>query len=136
MSSGRSDTLETPKGPGLPVFIFGNSFEPIVLVKKTLESFYGIGPQVSRQIMARFSLHQTMKVKELSNQQVLDLNAYLSTLKIENDLRRQMQENIQRLRDIGTYRGRRHAMGLPVRGQNTRSQIQTSRRLNRVDRKA
>ncbi|KAK7532064.1 mitochondrial 37S ribosomal protein uS13m, partial [Phyllosticta citribraziliensis] len=105
------------------------------LVQRTLESFYGIGPQVSRQIMARFNLHQTMRVQELKNQQVLDLNAYLSTLKIENDLRRQMQENIQRLRDIGTYRGRRHAMSLPVRGQNTKSQIQTSRKLNRVARK-
>ncbi|KAL1382891.1 hypothetical protein HDK64DRAFT_42767 [Phyllosticta capitalensis] len=86
--------------------------------------------------MARFNLHKTMKLSELQNQQVLDLNAYLSTLKIENDLRRTMRENIARLREIGSYRGRRHAMGLPVRGQNTKSQIQTSRRLNRVERKA
>jgi hypothetical protein len=44
-------------------------------------------------------------------------------MKIENDLQREVQENIRRLRDMGTYRGRRHAMGLPVRGQKTRSQV-------------
>jgi len=44
-------------------------------------------------------------------------------MKIETDLRRQLRENIQRLRDMGSYRGRRHAMGLPVRGQRTRSQV-------------
>jgi small subunit ribosomal protein S13 len=45
-----------------------------------------------------------------------------------------MQQDITRLRDTGTYRGRRHAMNLPVRGQNTRSQIKTARKLNRVER--
>ena len=44
-------------------------------------------------------------------------------MKIENDLRREVQENIRRLKDMGTYRGRRHAMGLPVRGQRTRTQV-------------
>lgn len=52
-----------------------------------------------------------------------DIAGELSTMKIENDLRRTLQDNIKRLRDMGTYRGRRHAMGLPVRGQNTRSQV-------------
>ncbi|KAI7288292.1 hypothetical protein KC352_g4417, partial [Hortaea werneckii] len=61
--------------------------------------------------------------------------AELSTMTLENDLRRQLQENIKRLRDMGTYRGRRHAMSLPVRGQNTRSQIMTARKLNRVERR-
>lgn len=49
--------------------------------------------------------------------------AELSKLTIESALQRKIQENIIRLRDMGTYRGRRHAMGLPVRGQNTRSQV-------------
>jgi hypothetical protein len=44
-------------------------------------------------------------------------------MKIETDLRRKVKDDIQRLRDMGTYRGRRHAMGLPVRGQRTRSQV-------------
>lgn len=74
-------------------------------------------------------------------------------MKIENDLRREIKDNISRLRDMGSYRGRRHAMNLPVRGQRTRSQVSalrlgllygadltfdqnmTSRKLNKVDRK-
>ena len=55
-------------------------------------------------------------------------------MKIENELRKEMRSNIARLRDMGTYRGRRHAMGYPVRGQRTRSQILTARKLNRTDR--
>ncbi len=53
---------------------------------------------------------------------------------IENDARRIVQENIRRLRDMGTYRGKRHAMGLPARGQNTRGQIYTARKLNKIER--
>lgn len=50
-------------------------------------------------------------------------------MKIENDLRREVQENIRRLKDMGTYRGRRHAMGLPVRGQRTRTQVSVGHHL-------
>jgi len=85
--------------------------------------------------MARFYLHQTMKIGDLSPSQILDINAHLDGMKIENALRRQVLQDIQRLKDTGTYRGRRHAMGLPVRGQNTRSQIKTATKLNRVERR-
>lgn len=73
--------------------------------------------------MARFHIHKTAKVGTLRSAQILDLNAELTNMKIENDLRREVQDNIRRLRDLGTYRGRRHAMGLPVRGQRTRTQV-------------
>lgn len=53
---------------------------------------------------------------------------------IENDARRIVQDNIKRLRDMGTIRGRRHAMGLPVRGQRTRNQIETAKKLNQLER--
>lgn len=85
--------------------------------------------------MARFHLHDTIKVGELQANQILELNAVLDSMKIENDLRRSVLQDIQRLRDTGTYRGRRHAMNLPVRGQNTRSQTKIATRLNRVDRR-
>ena len=55
-------------------------------------------------------------------------------MKIENDLRRELRENIGRLRDMGSYRGRRHAQGLPVRGQGTRTQTATAAKMNRVER--
>jgi len=92
-------------------------------VKRSLESFFGIGPSVSQRIMAKFYIHPWAKVGSLKNSTVLDLTAELANMKIENDLRRQVQDDIRRLRDMGTYRGRRHAMGLPVRGQKTRTQV-------------
>ncbi|KAI0670431.1 mitochondrial 30S ribosomal protein S13 [Trametes maxima] len=58
----------------------------------------------------------------------------LREIKIESDLRRQMRENIAHQRMIGSYVGRRHAMHLPVRGQNTQSNARTARKLNRVER--
>ncbi|KAL2007044.1 hypothetical protein VTN00DRAFT_8482 [Thermoascus crustaceus] len=117
------------------VFILGVNFPERNLVKKSLESFFGIGPHTSARLLARFHIHPTCKVGELANKQVLDITAALSEMKIENDLRRQVLDDIKRLRDTGTYRGRRHALGLPVRGQNTRSQIKTAIKLNRVERR-
>lgn len=102
---------------------YGTNFAGSHLVKKALESFYGIGPKVSIRVMARHHIHPTAQIGTLGDRQVTDLTAELSTMKIENDLRRTLQDNIKRLRDMGTYRGRRHAMSLPVRGQNTRTQV-------------
>ena len=79
-------------------------------------------------------IRDSAKVGSLADKQILDLNAELSTMNIENDLRRQLRENIQRLRDMGTYRGRRHAMGLPVRGQRTRTQTSSAAKLNKIER--
>ncbi|KAI8935638.1 hypothetical protein NX059_007166 [Plenodomus lindquistii] len=116
------------------VFINGFSFTEATLVKRSLESFFGIGPKVSQKIMAKFYIHPWQKVGALKNSTVLELTEELTNMKIENDLRRQVQQDIGRLRDMGTYRGRRHAMGLPVRGQRTRTQITTARRLNKIER--
>lgn len=64
-----------------------------------------------------------MKVGDLGDKTINGIAAELSNMTIENDLRRKLRDNIKRLRDMGTYRGRRHAMGLPVRGQRTRTQV-------------
>ena len=84
--------------------------------------------------MARLSIHSTARLSSLSNQGILDITAILSDMKIENDLRRELRGNIQRLREMGSYRGRRHAMGMPVRGQRTRTQTVTATKLNKLDR--
>ena len=73
--------------------------------------------------MARFSIHKTASVGTLNDGQINGIVAELSSMTLENDLRRQVVENIRRLRDMGAYRGRRHAMNLPVRGQRTRNQV-------------
>ncbi|KAL2867963.1 mitochondrial 37S ribosomal protein uS13m [Aspergillus lucknowensis] len=117
------------------VFILGVNFPERNLVKKALQSFFGIGNDTSARLLARFHIHPTCKVGELANKQVLDLTAALSDMKIENDLRRQILEDIKRLKETGTIRGRRHALGLPVRGQRTRTQIKTAIKLNRIERR-
>ncbi|KAF1965766.1 30S ribosomal protein S13 [Bimuria novae-zelandiae CBS 107.79] len=115
-------------------FISNINFTEGTLVKRSLETFFGVGPKVSQSIMARFHIQPWAKVGSLKQSTLLDLTAELSNMKIENDLRREVQENIRRLRDMGAYRGRRHAMGLPVRGQRTRTQIATARKLNKTNR--
>ena len=73
--------------------------------------------------MAKFNIHKTARIGALGEKQVNGLASELAELTLESDLKGQMQNNIKRLRDMGTYRGRRHAMGLPVRGQRTRTQV-------------
>jgi small subunit ribosomal protein S13 len=92
-------------------------------LQKALTSFFGIGNHQCGRIMARYHIHPTAKIGELANRQVLELTTGLTHMKIENDLRREVLDNIRRLKDIGTYRGRRHAIGLPVRGQGTRTNV-------------
>ncbi|TVY33049.1 37S ribosomal protein subunit sws2, mitochondrial, partial [Lachnellula subtilissima] len=116
------------------VFILGINFPENRLIKKSLQTFYGIGHQHSSRILARHSIIPTQRLGGISAKTISAITAELSGMTIETDLRRKMQDNIRRLRDMGSYRGRRHAMGLPVRGQRTRSQILTARKLNRVER--
>lgn len=73
--------------------------------------------------MAKLYIHDSARVGALADKQVLELTAELSNMTIENDLKRKVQDNIKRLRDMGAYRGRRHAMQMPVRGQRTRTQV-------------
>ncbi|KAI1818046.1 40S ribosomal protein s13 [Poronia punctata] len=114
--------------------ILGSNFHERKLVKKALESFYGIGPMLSTRIMAKYTIHPLARLGGIPAKTVTALTAELSNMTIEADARRIVQDNIQRLRDMGTYRGRRHAMGLPVRGQRTRTQTETARKLNKLER--
>lgn len=76
--------------------------------------------------MATSYIHQRAKLGELADRQVTELAEGLSKLTIENELRRKILNDIARLRDMKSYRGTRHMFQLPVRGQNTRSQVQLS----------
>lgn len=117
------------------MFIFNVNFPERRFVRQALTTFFGVGQDTAARLMARFHLHHSAKVTELSPSQILELNATLDGMKVENPLRRQILMDIQRLRDTGTYRGRRHATNLPVRGQRTRSQLKTAYKLNRIERK-
>lgn len=73
--------------------------------------------------MATYSIHRQAKLGELGDRQVAALAEGMSELTIENELRRRIYNNVTRLRDMGTYRGKRHMFNLPVRGQKTRNQV-------------
>jgi small subunit ribosomal protein S13 len=93
-----------------------------------LTYIYGIGLTRSQAILAATGVNPDTRVKELSDADVAALRAEIeSNYQVEGDLRRWESLNIKRLVDIGTYRGRRHRMGLPVRGQRTRTNARTRR---------
>jgi small subunit ribosomal protein S13 len=85
--------------------------------------------------MARHFIHPTATVGSLAQQKLLDLTAQLTGMPIESEARKALRENIHRLRDMGAYRGRRHAMGYPARGQNTKGgQVSVSEGVTSVER--
>ncbi|AFZ21928.1 30S ribosomal protein S13 [Allocoleopsis franciscana] len=93
-----------------------------------LTYIYGIGLSRSKEILASTGVNPDTRVKDLSDSEVAALRAAVeSNYQVEGDLRRWESMNIKRLVDIGTYRGRRHRMGLPVRGQRTRTNARTRR---------
>ena len=91
-----------------------------------LTYIFGIGPSVSRKILADTGVNPDTRVKDLSEQEVSKLRDYIEHhVKVEGDLRREVSLNIKRLVEIGCYRGVRHRRGLPVRGQNTKNNART-----------
>lgn len=93
-----------------------------------LTYIYGIGLTRSKEVLAKTGINPDTRVKDLSDAEVATLRETIeSDYQVEGDLRRWESMNIKRLMDIGTYRGRRHRMGLPVRGQRTRTNARTRR---------
>ena len=93
-----------------------------------LTYIYGIGLTRSQAILAATGVNPDTRVKDLSDGDVAALRAEIETnYQVEGDLRRFEAMSIKRLVDIGCYRGRRHRMGLPVRGQRTRTNARTRR---------
>jgi len=92
----------------------------------SLTYIYGIGRKLSNQVIEKLGLNKNIRARELNEDQIARLNALLSSEYIvEGDLRRQIQNNIKRLIGIHCYRGMRHRLGLPVRGQRTRTNSRT-----------
>ncbi len=95
-------------------------------IRYSLRYIYGIGPQTADDILAEAGINPDIKAKDLSETDVGQIIAYIEAgIIVEGTLRRQVQQNIQRLRDINCYRGDRHRKGLPVRGQRTRCNART-----------
>lgn len=97
-------------------------------VEIALTYLYGIGLSRSHEILDATGVSPDVRIKDLSDEDALKLRTYIDeSYEIEGDLRRWEAMNIKRLGDIGTYRGRRHRQGLPVRGQRTRTNARTRR---------
>lgn len=95
-------------------------------VEIALTYIYGIGRTLSNKILQEAGVSPDKRVYELTEQEVNRINAIIaSKYKVEGDLRREVQQNIRRLMEIGCYRGLRHRRGLPVRGQRTRTNART-----------
>jgi len=93
-----------------------------------LRYIYGIGPTRAKEVLEKTGVNPDSRVKDLSDAEVASLRGVVENdYQVEGDLRRWETMNVKRLMDIGTYRGRRHRMGLPVRGQRTRTNARTRR---------
>ncbi|SKB11482.1 30S ribosomal subunit protein S13 [Planktothrix sp. PCC 11201] len=97
-----------------------------------LTYIYGIGLSRSQQILKDSGVNPDTRIKDLNDADVAALRAAIQLYQVEGDLRRVEAMNIKRLMDIGTYRGRRHRLGLPVRGQRTRTNARTRRGVRRT----
>lgn len=89
---------------------------------------YGVGSQTAKKILAHVEVNENIRTKDLTDDQVNSIRTFLEkNYRLEGDLRRDKLSNIKRLKEIGSYRGTRHAKNLPVRGQRTKSNSRTVR---------
>ncbi|SPO21604.1 related to mitochondrial ribosomal protein S13 [Ustilago trichophora] len=162
------------------MYLLGVHLADHKLVRIALTNFYGISYDTANRLCARLSLHDRATVSSLTESQITQLSAYLSSpgsiparkphpttpsstsstassstseevvrpsmetnpnndplrqIKIEADLKRVLHANITHHRNVGSYRGRRHAAHLPVRGQRTSTNANTAKKLNRLERR-
>ncbi len=90
-----------------------------------LTAIFGIGRSRARTICASAGVNHSVRIKDLSDTQMDKLREQVSKITVEGELRREVSMNIKRLIDLGTWRGKRHRLGLPVRGQRTRTNART-----------
>ncbi len=96
-------------------------------IEIALQYIYGIGPATAKKLLERAGISPDLRVKEMTEDDEKKIRDGIDQLqlRVEGDLRREVQGNIKRLMDIGCYRGLRHRRGLPVRGQRTKTNART-----------
>ena len=96
-------------------------------IEIALQYIYGIGPATAKKLLDRTGISADLRVKEMTEDDEKKIRDAIDQLqlRVEGDLRREVQSNIKRLMDIGCYRGLRHRRGLPVRGQRTKTNART-----------
>jgi small subunit ribosomal protein S13 len=96
-------------------------------VEIALTYIYGIGRTTSQRVLAQAGVDPNIRVQDMTEAQIQLVREQVAGITTEGDLRRQVQLNIKRLSEIGSYRGLRHRRSLPVRGQRTRTNARTKR---------
>ncbi len=97
-------------------------------IEVALSYLYGIGPTLSKKILAQTGVNPDTRVKDLTDEEINRIREVIDKgYKVEGDLRKEINFNIKRLIEIGSYRGLRHRRGLPVRGQRTKTNARTKR---------
>jgi len=96
-------------------------------VEVALTYIYGIGPARSQEILTQTGVSADTRVKDLTEAEVQSLRESVGQYRVEGELRREVQLNIKRLIEIGSYRGMRHRRSLPARGQRTKTNARTRR---------
>lgn len=95
-------------------------------VEVGLTYIFGIGRAKAREILAVTKVDNNKKIKDLSTEETTRIRKHIEAKEmVEGDLKKQVNQNIKRLMDINSYRGKRHKMGLPVRGQRTKTNART-----------
>lgn len=108
--------------------IAGNNIPENKKIVASLAYIYGVGQSLAKKIIAELKIDSSKKVSELTEDELNRLREMIEkNFKIEGELKRIIQGNIKRLREIGSYRGYRHSRGLPVRGQRTKTNSRTRR---------
>ncbi len=98
-----------------------------------LTYIYGVGLTTSKKMLAATGVNPDTRVKDLTDTEVASLREYIVTnVTVEGDLRREVQMNIKRLLEIGSYRGLRHRRNLPVRGQRTKTNARTRKGIKKT----
>ena len=106
--------------------IAGVDIPPDKKIKISLRYIYGVGPSNALSILKEANIDPERRAKELTEEELATIIGLLDKeMLVEGALRRSIQQNIARLRDIGSYRGNRHRRSLPTRGQRTRSNART-----------
>lgn len=118
------------------VHILGKAFKGKEVIRIGLASkFYGIGDKTAERVCSKLGFYPWMRMHQLSEAQIMNIASELSNMTIEGDARAVVKENIALKKRIGSYQGMRHTLNLPVRGQHTRNNANTARKLNKIDRR-
>lgn len=112
--------------------IAGTDIPDYKKVLYSLRSIFGVGKQISAQVLHQAGVDPDKRARDLTPDEVNRIQRALDSVATEGDLRRIISDNINRLRRIKSYRGTRHAMRLPSRGQRTRSNARTRRGARRT----